>query len=220
MNALVHDLLIGTRPLPPRTNPACPDLGDQPLIRTGRLTLRPLAATDAPAIRAGLDNYRVAKMLARVPQPYHLEDAEDWLAAGTQGGWAFAVTRGGIGAILAPGVQAANGNVDDGLIGVVSIEWTESAGRRGWHIGYWLSEEHWGRGLMTEAVNAVLARFFSAHMGETLYSQAMADNPASLRIQGKLGFDVTGVSDLYSEARSAMVRTILTEVTFGGYMPN
>jgi RimJ/RimL family protein N-acetyltransferase len=102
---------------------------------------------------------------------------------------------------------------------VVAIEWREAANRTGWHIGYWLAEEHWGKGIMTDAVNAVIARFFSVMMGETLFSSVMADNPASLRVQGKLGFDASGVEDVYSESRSASVRLITTELTFGGYMP-
>ena len=60
-------------------DPASHELPRQPLIRTGRLTLRRVEARDAEAITAALANYRVAKMLTRVPQPYHLEDAEEWL---------------------------------------------------------------------------------------------------------------------------------------------
>lgn len=194
----------------------------QPLIRTGRLTLRRPEARDAEAIAEALANHRVARMLTRVPQPYHLEDAEDWLASiGTpeQEGWFFAITLGGVRAILAPEIEAANGNVSDRLVGFVSIEWREAGDRTGWHIGYWLAEEHWGRGIMTDAVNAVIARFFSVMMGETLFSSVMADNPASLRIQGKLGFDVTGVEHAYSQSRASGVRLITTELTFGGYMP-
>lgn len=194
----------------------------QPLIRTGRLTLRRPEARDAEAIAEALANYRVAKMLVRVPQPYHLEDAIDWLATvGEPDGsaWLFAITLGGVRAILAPEIEAANGNVSDRLIGFVSIEWREAGDRTGWHLGYWLAEEHWGKGIMTDAVNAAIARFFSVMMGETLFSSVMADNPASLRIQGKLGFDVTGVADAYSQSRAASVRLITTELTFGGYMP-
>jgi RimJ/RimL family protein N-acetyltransferase len=194
----------------------------QPLIRTGRLTLRRPEARDAEAITEGLANYRVARMLVRVPQPYHLEDAEDWLGAIDGPGpeaWIFAITLGGVRAILAPEIEAANGNVSDRLIGIVSIERCEAGDRTGWHLGYWLAEEHWGKGIMTDAVNAVVARFFSVMMGETLFSSVMADNPASLRIQGKLGFDVTGVEDVYSESRATGVRLITTELTFGGYMP-
>jgi RimJ/RimL family protein N-acetyltransferase len=194
----------------------------QPLIRTGRLTLRRPEARDAEAIAEALANHRVARMLTRVPQPYHLEDAEDWIAAIDGPGpeaWTFAVTLGGIRAILAPEIEAANGNVSDRLIGLVSIEWREAGGRTGWHLGYWLAEAQWGKGIMTDAVNAVIARFFSVMMGETLFSSVAADNPASLRIQDKLGFAVTGVEDVYSVSRAESVRLITTELTFGGYMP-
>ena len=194
----------------------------QPLIRTGRLTLRRPEARDAEAIAAALANYRVAKMLTRVPQPYHVEDAEDWLATIDEPGnqnWLYAITLGGVRAILAPEIEAANGNVSDRLVGFVSIEWREAGERTGWHIGYWLAEEHWGKGIMTDAVNAVVARFFSVMLGETLFSSVMADNPGSLRIQGKLGFAITGVMDAYSESRAAGVSLITTELTFGGYMP-
>jgi hypothetical protein len=40
-----------------------------------------------------------------------------------------------------------------------------------------------------------------------------------LRIQGKLGFDVTGVAESYAVSRAKMVRLITAELTFGGYMP-
>lgn len=202
----------------------------QPLIRTGRLTLRRPEPRDAEAIAQALANYRVAQMLTRVPQPYHLEDAEEWLAMigepgerpGTQAGergWVFAITLGGVRAILSPEIEAANGNVSDRLVGLASIEWREAGDRTGWTIGYWLAEEHWGKGVMTDAVNAVVARFFSVMMGETLFSSVMADNPGSLRIQAKLGFAITGVADVYSQSRNAGVSLITTELTFGGYMP-
>ena len=227
MTALVeHKEAFAIAPLPFADLDRTRTLPRQPLIRTGRLTLRRPEARDAEAIAEALANYRVAKMLTRVPQPYHLVDAEDWLAAidghGPEVGpeaWIFAITLGGVRAILAPEIEAANGNVSDRLIGLISIEWREAGPRTGWHLGYWLAEEHWGKGIMTDAVNAVVARFFSVMMGETLFSSVAADNPASLRIQGKLGFDVTGVEDVYSVSRATSVRLITTEVTFGGYMP-
>jgi RimJ/RimL family protein N-acetyltransferase len=207
----------------PALAPAETGLPRQPLIRTGRLTLRRPEKRDAAAIAQALANHRVARMLMRVPQPYHLEDAEEWLEGFDRTSspkcWHFAITLGGIRAILSPSTEAANGNVSDRLIGVVSIEWREAGARSGWHLGYWLDEAHWNKGIMTDAVNAVVARFFSVMMGETLFSSVMADNPASLRIQGKLGFDITGVEDGYSESRATGVRLITTELTFGGYMP-
>lgn len=224
MTALVEhkELFFGLGALPFGDLDRIRTLPRQPLIRTGRLTLRRPEARDAEAIAGALANYRVAKMLTRAPQPYHLEDAEEWLAAIDGAGnqdWVFAITLGGVRAILTPEIEAANGNISDQLIGLVSIEWREAGDRTGWAIGYWLAEEHWGKGIMTDAVNAVVARFFSVMMGETLFSSVMADNPGSLRIQGKLGFAITGVTDIYSASRAAGVSLITTELTFGGYMP-
>ncbi|MDB5525800.1 MAG: acetyltransferase [Rhizobium sp.] len=225
MNALSKDFLADVLPsqaFSQAEHASVGALGPQPLIRTGRLTLRRPEARDAGAIAAALANYRVSKMLTQVPQPYHLEDAEDWLgwlADAAKGAWVFAITLGGVRAILSPVAEAANSNVADRLIGVVAIERRASHGRDGWHIGYWLEESQWGKGIMTEAVNAAVARFFAAHMGEPLYSAVIPDNPASLRLQGKLGFDITGVAEAYCVARAEMVRLITTELTFGGYMP-
>lgn len=230
MSALIeHRETFPQTPSPASRMPRVPEielrvhaLPRQPLIRTGRLTLRRPEAGDAEAISAALANYRVARMLTRVPQPYHLEDAEEWLISlgeRQQEAWVFAITLGGVRAILSPELEAANGNVSDRLIGVVAIEWREAGSRTGWHLGYWLDEAHWGQGIMTDAVNAVAARFFSVMMGETLFSSVMADNPGSLRIQGKLGFDVTGVEHAYAASRAEGVRLITTELTFGGYMP-
>jgi RimJ/RimL family protein N-acetyltransferase len=190
---------------------------NQPLIRTGRLTLRRPEARDAEAIASALGNHKVARMLTRVPQPYHVDDAVEWLdglSDAALGGWFFAITSGGLRRILLNDVSQV-ANDDDRLIGFVSIEWQ----REGWHLGYWLDEPHWGKGIMTEAVNAVLARFFHSFMGEILFSGAIAENAASLRIQKKLGFDITGVEDVYCVSRAEQVRLITTELTFGSYMP-
>lgn len=213
-----HGLLapaIGGRPAGPGRTPSA---DNQPRITTARLTLRRPQMADAGAIAASLGNHAVARMLTRVPQPYHREDAEDWLAAiAADGrGWVFAITEGGRKPL---GASASVAPGEGPVIGVVSIEWQEAGGRAGWHLGYWLDAGHWGKGIMTEAVNAVLARFFSAFLGEIVHSGVIADNPASLRVQQKLGFDVTGVGEAWCATRSEMVRLITTELTFGGYMP-
>lgn len=194
---------------------------NQPLIRTGRLTLRRPEPRDAEAITAALGNYQVARMLVPVPQPYHREDAEEWLAdvnATGKPGWVFAITLGGVRRILLSGLETP-ANDDDRLVGVVAIHWHGRHGQEGWQLGYWLDKPHWGQGIMTEAVNAVIARFFHSFMGEVLYSGAIAENAASLRIQQKLGFDITGVEDVYCVPRAEQVRLITTELTFGSYMP-
>jgi RimJ/RimL family protein N-acetyltransferase len=166
--------------------------GPVPVITTQRLTLRPHRLSDADAISESLSDFAVTRMLARVPAPYDRQDALDWLIpviSGTLPDWPLAITDG-----------------DDAHIGNVSIELRH--GR--WHLGYWLNRYYWRRGYMSEAVAAALERF-ARRMPETpVHSGVFADNPASLRLQEKLGFRMTGCTEIYSFARNTMVSHIET----------
>src|SRR5436309_13021247 len=48
--------------------------------RTRRLTLRPGWPEDAPAVARAIGHEAVVRMLSKVPWPYRLRDAEDFLA--------------------------------------------------------------------------------------------------------------------------------------------
>ncbi len=175
-----------------------------PTLQTNRLVLRPQRLSDAGSIAESLSDFQVTRMLARVPAPYYKQDALEWLilrTSGTLPDWDFAITCG-----------------DDTLIGVVSIEKRHGE----WHLGYWLDRNHWGKGYMTEAVEAVVKRFFEQMPGEVLYSGVFADNPASMRVQEKLGFQITGCHEAYAVARASMVThldTALTETAFRAARP-
>ena len=175
--------------------------GPCPTIATGRLTLRPHRMSDAEAIAQSLGDFEVSRMLARVPAPYDRQDAAEWLSVATtdlNDGWAFAITAG-----------------DDVHIGCVSFE-----ARGGeWHIGYWLNRFYWGRGYMSEAMQAALARFLMRMPGTDIHSGIFADNVASLRVQEKAGVRVTGCSDLFCVARGTMVPHIETRLEPGDFRP-
>lgn len=162
------------------------------ILITKRLTLRPILAPDAPDIAHWLANPNVARMLSRVPQPYTAADGEAYAALCRKqtDDLFFGIHR-------------------ERLIGVVSIERRESAHE----LGYWLAEPHWGRGIMSEAARALVDHAFTTRDYETVASSAMVDNPASLRIQGKLGFVRTGTRPLVSRARGQTVMTIRTILT-------
>ncbi|WP_087005332.1 GNAT family N-acetyltransferase [Rhizobium sullae] len=166
--------------------------GRVPVVTTPRLTLRPHRLADANAIAESLSDFAITRMLARVPAPYDRQDALDWLVPVTSGSlpdWHLAVTDG-----------------DDAHIGVVSVELRH--GR--WHLGYWLNRYFWRRGYMSEAVAAVLERFSRRMPDTAVHSGVFADNPASLRLQEKLGFRMTGCAEIYSFARNTMVSHVET----------
>ncbi|WJH41611.1 GNAT family N-acetyltransferase [Aliirhizobium terrae] len=169
--------------------------GPCPVIQSQRLTLRPHRLSDADAIASSLADFKVSRMLARVPQPFDRQDALDWLIRQTSGllpDWNLAITTG-----------------DDVHIGVVAIELQ----RDGWHLNYWLNRYYWDRGYMTEATSAVLERFFRRMPEVTIRSGAFADNLASLNIQRKLGFRIVDAGEIFSLARNRMAPHIRTELS-------
>ncbi|MEZ5812296.1 MAG: GNAT family N-acetyltransferase [Rhizobiaceae bacterium] len=169
------------------------------VLLTRRLTLRPPLEVDADDIALHLSNWKVSRMLARVPFPYDRQDAADWIArraASSADEIVFTIHR-------------------ERLIGVIGIEGDASAPR----LGYWLGEAWWGNGLMSEAVGAVLDLVFSRRPDAAVSSSVFTDNPASLRLQQRLGFRVTGAGETFSAARQAMagdVRTELSRADFTG----
>jgi RimJ/RimL family protein N-acetyltransferase len=165
-------------------------------LHTQRLLLRPAQVGDAEPIARYLNDFDVAGNLARVPYPYHLSDAKAWLR-----------TR-------RPNLPAEDTNFSielpgHGLVGHVGFH----LGREGPIIGYWLGKPFWGRGIMTEAVEASLNWFFEATPAPVLYSGVFHFNAASLAIQTKLGFTEIGRSTLLCLARGAEVAHIDTQLT-------
>lgn len=170
-------------------------IGPCPTIRTQRLLLRPHRLEDADAIAVTLADFSVARMLARVPAPYHRQDALDWLVAQA--------------AVKAPEWTLAICDTDGRHLGMVGIEMRHGL----WHLGYWLNSSVWGRGLMTEAAGAALKAFFKKMPDLQVHSGMFSDNPGSLRVQQKLGFAITGCRDVFSVSRNCMVMHIDTSMT-------
>ncbi|MFI8004226.1 GNAT family N-acetyltransferase [Streptomyces sp. NPDC086010] len=64
-------------------------------------------------------------------------------------------------------------------------------------VTFWIDRAHWGRGLATAALRALL----DAVPERPLRARASADNAGSLRVLQKCGFAVTGTDRGYAEAR-------------------
>ena len=59
-------------------------------------------------------------------------------------------------------------------------------------IGYWLSEQHWGKGIMTEVVRVLGRHAFEDYELERVYANVYDYNPASARVLQKAGFELEG----------------------------
>ncbi|MER6114296.1 N-acetyltransferase [Streptomyces sp. A0642] len=64
-------------------------------------------------------------------------------------------------------------------------------------VTYWIDRAHWGRGVATAALRALL----DAVPERPLHARAAADNTGSRRVLEKCGFTVTGEDHGYAHAR-------------------
>lgn len=155
---------------------------DKDTLITDRLILRPVALGDAEALTALADNYKVAVMLARLPYPYRIEHARDFIA------WADRRPAG-------EGIFGLYRKPEEGFIGVCSYE---LRGEEAPEFGYWLGEPYWGKGYMSEAVKAVVAHAFTVDRHDRLLSGCRLQNIASRRVLEKAGFEHAGPYEIDS----------------------
>ena len=134
------------------------------------LRLRRLDATDADAITRLLGKgAEISARTARIPYPYTVEHAREFLHHVTSSGeFAFAI-------IVEPGEMLA------GCVGITPDR----------ELGYWLGTEFWGRGLATAAVRQILKDDAPRDLGP-IRAFVFPDNSTSIRVLEKTGFVCTG----------------------------
>ena len=165
---------------------------DRLSLETGRLALRPLNEADARPIAGLINDQAIAAMLARVPHPYALSDAERFID--DQGNeTVFAVCL----------------KDRDELIGCCGLT-PDRAGRRA-ELGYWLGRSFWGRGLATECAQATIDHGFLVMHLDAIDVSCRVVNDASRGVIRKCGFHFvgSGMIETLSQGRVAGERYVL-----------
>ena len=146
-------------------------------IPAGKYVIRSFEDQDAAALSKHVSNPNVTRTLAaRFPAPYTVAHAKSWidlchLEAEPVN---FAITE------------------DGGLVGGIGLTVQRGARRRAAEVGFWVAEEHWGRGIATEAVAAFTEFAFSRFDLLRLYAYVFEGNAASARVLEKAGFTYEG----------------------------
>lgn len=170
------------------------------MLKTDRLILREPRESDKPAIRAQLSRLSISRWLAKVPHPYPVGHEDLW--------WTRVLERSSLGY---PGyyMLELKGEEAAGSIGSVAVTPIEEGVFR---IGYWLDEPWWGKGLMSEAVAAVIDDTFSTHGAASMVSGVFEGNAGSEMILRNAGFTDVDVSVEWCEARGQNLNHINLEL--------
>jgi RimJ/RimL family protein N-acetyltransferase len=169
------------------------------IIETERLLLRPLQESDLVALAAALNNYRIVRNTARIPWPYKLDDAREYLGRGKQN---------------IPGtlrLMIAEKSRPGMVVGGIGYE-AEGAGHSA-ELGYWLAEPVWAKGFGYEAAAAVTAHAFETAGHDRLAAGYRHGNEASRRILDRLGFRVVGHEMMYSRGVGRQTPVARLELT-------
>lgn len=142
-------------------------------IETPRLVLRPPIRGDVPDLVRLADNRRIHEVLARLPHPYTRADGIAFVEIFAQRAdeRPYAITMG------------------DRFIGIVGFTFLPDKDPE---LGYWLGEPFWGKGLMSEAVKALLAAAFETPDFPRIVARALVSNAGSLNVLRKAGFREAG----------------------------
>lgn len=141
--------------------------------------IRKWKLTDAKDIAVALSNKKIQDNLRDgLAYPYSEQDGIDFissmLSANEDETFAFAIT------------------LNDKAIGSIGVFRQQNIHRQTAEMGYYIAEEYWGKGIMTDAVKQICENVFKNSDILRIYAEPFAYNTASCRVLEKAGFQYEG----------------------------
>jgi [ribosomal protein S5]-alanine N-acetyltransferase len=140
------------------------------------IVLRPWSISDISQLALLADNKKIADNLRDgFPNPYSVKDAKDWLT------------------IILPENNPPRFFaiiVEKKLVGSIGIVTKTDIYRKNLEIGYFLSEEFWGKGIATRAIKAATSYAFREFDVVRVYAEPFSDNIGSRKALEKAGFNL------------------------------
>lgn len=142
--------------------------------------IRRWSLSDAADLAAALNNKKILDNLRDgLPYPYTEQDGREYitamLSADEDETFAFAIT------------------VDGRAVGSIGVFRQGNIHRQTAELGYYIAEEYWGKGYMTEAVRQICRYVFEKSDILRIYAEPFAQNAASCRVLEKAGFRCEGI---------------------------
>ena len=142
--------------------------------------LRKWRLSDAKDLAAALNNEKILNNLRDgLPFPYTEKDATDYITAmlssDEDSTFAYVIT------------------IDDRAVGSIGAFRQGNIHRQTAELGYYLAEEYWRRGIMTEAIGQLCKIIFDTTDILRIYAEPFAYNIGSRRALEKAGFALEGI---------------------------
>lgn len=141
--------------------------------------LRDWRLEDADDVTHYANNEKIACNLRDVfPYPYTTQDAkgyiESCISADTTKQLCYAIT------------------VDGHAVGSIGVFLGSDVYRKSAELGYWLAEQFWRKGIMTEAVQQLCSKAFDLFDINRIFAEPCAHNTGSRKVLEKAGFVLEG----------------------------
>lgn len=136
-------------------------------------TLRPWKSTDAPSLVKYANNPEIAKNLTDAfPHPYTIENAYAFINMVSEKNplSVFAI------------------EIDCEAAGGIGLHPQHDIQRKNAELGYWLAETYWGQGIITQAIDKIVAYGFTHLDINRIFARPFGSNLASQRVLEKTGF--------------------------------
>lgn len=148
----------------------------RPLAVT-KSVVRPWRLADAAAIAVHANNRSIWKHLRDAfPHPYSVTDAERYITS--------------VASAVVPSSFVVE--VEGDPAGSVGFRFRDDVERIGGEIGYWLGAKYWGRGIMTEVVQAMTPWALDQYHWVRVFALPFAGNVGSHRVLERAGYVLEG----------------------------
>lgn len=153
-----------------------PQSTPQPILCLEKCLVRPHCELDAEALSLNANNPKIAKWMSNLwPHPYTLKNSQEWIALSMS----LSPTRTFV--ICTPDNSPIGGV---GLKSDVDIKNATTV-----ELGYWLGEDHWGKGIATEVAVAFSEWTFQKFdKVQRIVGEVFGGNDGSCRVLEKAGY--------------------------------
>ena len=150
------------------------------IIKGERINLRILKKSDANAIYEGVSNPEVSRYIPLIPKPYKLEDA-NWFISHTKKSYRKKSSY----------ELAIELKKEKKIVGMIGLTNLNQESKRA-EIGYWLNQNYWRQGIISEALELLVDYGFTQLELEKITAKVLHENEGSAKLLTKHGFTLEG----------------------------